>query len=237
MTDKRAFRSKGRSNLPKPPFALGKHLIYSEGTRTEPFYAENIKRNIAKNYSRQPNEVLIIPVKGDNSLYTTKLVKYAFKDVEKRLKNGEHIDHVWILFDKDNFKGFDKADETINARNNSESENVDGFKYEKETGISWHSCPSNQCFELWLILYFHYYEVAHDRKEYADHLEKSTPLKKIKFEYDKNLENLHDIITANGGSIENAVKNAKRLRDKNGMGDPSTGMFVFGEYFLQYLKK
>ena len=237
MYNKAGFRPKERGNLPKPLVSMGKHLVYSEGTHTERFYVNNIKKNIAENHKRKSNDVLLIPVEGDKTLYTTELVRYAFRDVKKRLKRGEQINHVWILFDKDNFEGFEEAHEAINGRNNSESENADGFCYEKETGISWHSCPSNQCFELWLILYFNYYEVAHDRKEYAEHLEKSTPLKKIKFEYDKTKENIHDILTANGGPIENAVKNAKKLWDKNAMGDPSTGMFVFGEYFSKYMKR
>ena len=230
------FQPKGRGALPKELLQFGTHLVYSEGTRTEPHYVENIKKNIADKYSRNPNEIKIISGTKEKTYHTVDLVKYAIKDVKKRLDEGNTVNHVWIFFDKDNFTDFYKAHELINKQNNSKCYNDDGFLFNKKTGISWHSCWSNQCFELWLCLYFNYYCVQHNREEYKYHLEKSTPLKKIQFEYDKNLENIHNILTENGGSINNAIKYAKKLERENKIEDPSTGVYLFAEYFKNYMK-
>lgn len=234
---KYGFTPKGRSSLPKELLQFGTHLVYSEGTRTEPYYIENIKKNIATKYKKHPNEIEIVNAIRERSYHTIELVKYAIQDVDKRLKRGRSIDHVWVFFDKDNFEDFDKAHALITAQNNSMTFNADGFKFNNDTGVTWHSCWSNQCFELWLCLYFNYYNVPHDRKDYKHNLEKSTPLKKIKFEYEKNLKDIHDIIIQNGGSISRAIENAKKLEIENNIGDPSTGVYLFAEYFEKYMAK
>jgi len=39
------------------------------------------------------------------------------------------------------------------------------------------------------------------------------------------------------GSLENAIKYAKKLEEANGIDNPSTGMYKFAEYFIEYMKK
>lgn len=209
--NRKVFLPRGRSSLPKELLQFGTHLVYSEGTKTEPYYINNIKKNIAAKYNRKPNEIKIISAIKEKSYHTVDLVEYAVNDVNVKLTEGYTIDHVWIFFDKDNFKDFEKAHKLILELNDSQKNNNDGFEYNKETKISWHSCWSNQCFELWLCLYFNYYNVPHNRKEYKDNLEKNPLLKKVQFEYEKNLENIHDILTDNGGDIKKAIMYAKKL--------------------------
>lgn len=234
---KHGFKPKGRSSLPKELLQFGVHLVYSEGTKTEPYYIDNIKKNIADKYNREPNDIQIISCTKSKSYHTVELVKYARKDVAKRLSRGDTIDHVWIFFDKDNFEDFEEAYELINKQNDSCCVNNDGFKYNKETGIAWHPCWSNQCFELWLLLYFGYYNVQHNRKEYKCHLENVPSLKAKGFKYAKNLVDIHDTLTAHGGSISKAIMYAKKLEKENKIGDPSTGAYRFAEYFRNYMKK
>ena len=232
------FEPKGRKNLPTALLNFGNNLVYSEGIKTEPYYVENIKKCIAENFLIKPNDIAIIPVnkekKSNNTIY---LVKDAINDVNKRIKNGELIDNVWIFFDKDYFTGYEKAFKKIDELNDSEKTNNNGFKYNKQTNVSWHYCWSNEAFELWLCLYFNYDQASHSRDDYEKILDNNPELKKVNFNYKKNLENIHTILTKAGGSIENAIKFAKKLNKINGRGNPSTGVYKFAEFFLPYMKK
>lgn len=230
------IKPKGRRYISDVLLNFGVHLVYSEGTKTEPSYVKNIKENIASKYNCRPNDIKII--QGNEKSYSTKgLVNYAFQDVEKRIKSGEKINHVWIMFDKDDFNkdDFNIAHDMINEKNNSSNKNDEEYTYDINTGISWHSCWSNECFELWLCLYYSYYNSGNNRIEYIKHLESRKELKKIGFIYNKNINNIHDILVNNGGSLDNAIKYAKKLHKNNNIEAPSTGMYEFAEYFKAYM--
>lgn len=228
---------KGRKSLPMQYLRFGRHLIYSEGTKTEPNYIGNIWKNIAAGYKQGRNEICIIGADDKKSYNTVNLVNFAFSDVGRRLKEGETINHVWIFFDKDDFNDFDRAHEQIERKNDSEIKNAEDFPYDKQTGISWHSCWSNECFELWLCLYFDYLHSNNIRKTYIDHLNNVKKLKSAGFEYKKNMNNIHDILESAGGSAEKAIMYAKKLYKANGIQSPSTGVYRFAEYFLPYMEK
>lgn len=232
-------RPKGRKNLPKELLQFGRHLVYSEGTKTEPYYVENIKDSIASKYNCPSNEIEIISVNKEKTSYNTiGLFKYAEKDIKKRLQKKEHIDHVWVFFDKDDFpfEDFNIAHKTIQKMNNSKDLNLDGFKYNNKTGIAWHSCWSNEAFELWLCLYFHYIESSLSREQYKEHLNNIPSLKKIGFNYEKKLSGIHKLLQENGGVMKNAIKHAKKLEELNGIQNPSTGVYQFAEYFQLYME-
>ena len=233
-----SFIPKGRGSLPKELLRFGKHLVYMEGTKTEPYYIDDIKANIAKKYDCEPNDIQIIKAsRGKRSLHTVELVKYAEKDVKKRLKDSQqnNIDHVWIFFDKDSFDNFEEAHNLILNKNTKEKINSEGLPSENNTGIVWHSCWSNECFELWLWLYYDYCESQIQRKDYKKKLEDQSALKKIGFKYEKNLEGIHTLLQHNNGNVKNAIKNAKKLNKINGINCPSTGVYCFMEYFLPYM--
>ena len=232
------FEPKGRKSLPTVLLNFGKNLVYSEGTKTEPYYVENIKNCIAENFLINPNNIDIIPVNKEKKSYNTiYLVEYAINDVNKRIKNGEIIDNVWVFFDKDSFTGYEKAFKKIDELNDSEKTNNNCFKYNKKTNVSWHNCWSNEAFELWLCLYFNYDQASHSRDDYEDKLNNYPALKKVNFDYAKNKKNIHTILTEAGGDIEKAIKFAKKLNKLNGRGNPSTGVYKFAEFFLPYMKK
>ncbi len=231
----RPLSPKGRRSLPKELIQFGRHLVYAEGTKTEPNYIESIKQEIAEKYRCRANDIEIISVGQRTPLHTLSLVKNAKQDVEKRFQNDEQIDHVWIFFDKDDFpdKDFQKANRTIEKMNNSTEKNEEGFRYDKRTGIVWHSCFSNEAFELWYCLYFAFCESRLSRKEYNAFLNA-----KLKPEsYSKTKEGMHRYLTEKGGNLENAIRNAKRLPGLNTLSNPSTGVYRFAEYFLPYMKK
>lgn len=234
--NKNNFAPKGRKGLPVEILRFGRHLVYSEGTKTEPFYVNNIKKCIGTKYSVDPNVIDIVQAnnKSTNTIY---LVKFAIKDVKKRLKKNERIDHVWIFFDKDSFplNDYNAAIAKLENMNNSNDQNIEGFKYEKNTEIVWHSCHSNEAFELWLCLYFNYLNSSLDRNQLISHLNDIPNLKKIDFKYEKDLENIHDILINNGGSLDKAIKYAEKLKTNNN-GNPSTAVYKFVKYFKPYMK-
>lgn len=234
------FLPKGRRGIPDELIQFGRHLVYSEGTKTEPYYIESIKTEIAYKYKCSPNDIDIILVDKDGKSYNTiGLVKHAINDVRMRLKNGESISNVWIFYDKDEFPNdnYVAAYKKIDALNNSKTVNEFGFKYETKSEISWHSCHSNEAFELWLCLYFSYDDASHNRLGYIDKLNRNEKLKKISFVYEKNKTNLHQTLTIAGGAITNAIRFAKKLNEKNNLDNPSTNVSEFAEFFLPYFKK
>ena len=87
------FLPKGRRGITDQLLQFGVHLVYMEGTRTEPYYVDNIKNRIAAKYSCKPNDIAIIKGSNDKkSRHTVELVNFALNDVKKRLqKNTQSI--------------------------------------------------------------------------------------------------------------------------------------------------
>jgi hypothetical protein len=235
--NRKIIRPQGRRSIKDFHMPFGVHLVYSEGTKTEPYYVENFKKLISNKYKCHPNDIEIINANGKQSYNTKFLVDFAIEDVIQRLNRGERINHVWIFFDKDSFPSvnFNSANKQIEELNNSEIVNDDGFCFSKETGISWHSCWTNEAFELWLCLYFNRITSSLDRKQYITHLENIPSLKAKGFKYEKNLTDIHDILSKNGGRIDLAIRFAKDINKTNGTKNPSTGVYLFAEYFLPYM--
>lgn len=90
MNNKGFKRPISRNQLPRELQSIGRHLVYSEGTKTEPKYIDNIKRLIAKKYQVNHDSIEII-IANEESTNTIYLVEMAKKDVINRLKNNETI--------------------------------------------------------------------------------------------------------------------------------------------------
>jgi len=231
-----SFKPRGRKSIPDELINFGYHLVYSEGLKTEKNYINEIKACIANKYMVSPNDINVIFVSRDS--YNTKsLVENTIEDVKRRSKTIR-IDHVWIFFDKDDFPKdqYDSAIKIISNRNDSTDMNTDGFYYEKETGITWHECHSNEAFELWYCLYFDYLDSKLTRHNYIEHLENIKSLKAMSFKYNKIENNIHSILIKNGGDINRAIRYAKKLESINKYDNPSTSVYKFVEYFKPYFK-
>ena len=230
----KVFAPKGRRGLPDQLINFGRHLVYSEGTRTEPYYVQNIKECIAQKYKVNANDIEIINAnKKGKSFNTVTLANYAFKDVSERLKSGEIIDHVWIFYDKDSFPkaNYDNAFNKINKLN--VTINSEGIPCDNK-GIAWHSLPSNECFELFLLLYFHYETASMSRSLYEGKINEAVRKKDPSFSYSKNLINIHSKLISAGGSTTNALKFGKKLSRDNRINNPSSKAYEFLEYFAKY---
>lgn len=125
--------------------------------------------------------------------YNTKsLVSYAIKQKEERVSWDEYR----VVFDKDSFKGGAFNDAVQLAKNN------------------WiNVARSNECFELWYLLHFCYFNTWTDRNTYFEKL--TSELKKIMWKnakYEKNTKIMHSLIINNE---KQAIRRAKKLVKDN----------------------
>lgn len=165
-------------------------LIVCEGEKTEP--------NYFKAFTERWSEVKEVNVKGCGCS-TCQLINEA-KKIREKLERERMVpfDRVWLVFDKDEFKDFNKAIEDA-----------------KKEGMN---CAwSNQAFELWYVLHFQYLVTGVDRKQYIEMIEDKVrkASKSKKFKYKKNDEGFYQILQEHGDE-EQAIKRAQKLREIRG---------------------
>ena len=139
---------------------------------------------------------LVVQVEG-LGMNTIGLVQRALE-----LREQDEYDQVWCVFDKDNF-----PDKNFNAAIALASNNGVKVAY------------SNQSFELWYVLHFHYMDNAIPRTDYMQKLSKE-----LNHDYEKNSETIYDELRPRQ---DTAIKNAERLLDqynpvRPSRDDPST---------------
>ena len=217
---RRAARKKRQHDIRTPQ--ANSYLIITEGTRTEPFYFKGLQKLIQETIGGtiQVVEVPAIDIYGEGCA-TGKLIE----EVRQLVKKAKiFYQNVWIVFDKDDFEDFDQAIQEGEAN---------GYK------IAW----SNQSFEYWLYLHFHYSDSALHRKEWAGKL--TEVFKEYQLGngvYQKNDSNIYQVVDTYGG-VEVAIRNAKRRmstfekdRDKPSQYDPGTTVYQLVEELKQYLQ-
>ena len=217
-------RPQGRRNIPKILIPFGRHLVYAEGTKTEPLYVEDLKVFVSEVLKVKKEDIEIIPVKMNKSQHTVDLVEYAIKDVEKRKKKQEVITNVWIFYDKDDYKDFDKVYRLI-----KEQDELDG-------NIDWKACWSNECFEVWVYHYFENLETPIERGQYITKINAFLKKNGSPKKYEKNMRDLHHFLTRYGGDIRKATQLMKN-KDINSdiKPNPSSGIYQFAEFILAYI--
>lgn len=237
-------RPHGRASLPQELSAIGHHLVFAEGTKTELNYAKSIEKGIVEKYFANPsvNRLEIIEVdQKKNGLDTIRLVDYAEAEVKRRVASGEKIDYVWIFFDKDDFPlaDFETAIKETDQRNEKDfSERNLNEDPCDSNGTHWTACYSNRCFELWVCLYFGLYQATVSKgADYIDRINRYLKQNGAKFLYEKNIEDLHQKLVSAKGSLKNAICFGKKLNQKNGNKEPSTDVVSFAFYFQNYLKE
>ena len=165
-------------------------LIVCEGGKTEPNYFKAFKLSSAS-----------IRVEG-LGMNTLSLVKETLKIIERVEKDGIHYDQVWCVFDKDDFpaQNFNNAIELANKKN---------------IKVAY----SNEAFELWYLLHFHYYNSGVSRNQYKVMLSKL-----LKFRYEKNDPTMYQkLLDKQSTAISNAEKLLKTYHPANpGKDNPST---------------
>lgn len=191
----------GRNNQPHRGFSRGRSidtreiairfLIISEDTKSSTDYFKALIKEVQAACSG--SEVVGIAknsmVKGCG-MSTTSLLKEAKKIRDSELTS---FDRCWLVFDKDDFKYFNKA-----IREATDA----GFD------VAW----SNESFELWYLLHFRYQNTAIPRDKCTTALESEIQKCKPSFKYDKGSSTMHSIL-AEYGNREQAIKYAEKLRN------------------------
>lgn len=168
------------------------YLIVCEGEKTEPNYFEGLKQDLPKGVLTAYQ----IDIEGTGR-NTQSLVDEAvrLKTVYEK-DTGRAIDNLWVVFDRDSFAANDFNNAILRCENS-----------EPIIGCAW----SNEAFELWYLLHFHYYQNAMNRKQYQNLIEQN--LQHFiggGYRYEKNSTIMYDLLKEHG-SIDNAIRNAKRL--------------------------
>lgn len=217
---KRREARKQRQHEYKIPRA-NSFLIVTEGERTEPLYFKGIQKLIKEKIGGWVDviEVPVIDIHG-KGCSTGKLIEVTDQIVKDAKISYQNI---WVVFDKDDFDDFDQAIK----------EGVDkGYK------VAW----SNQSFEYWIYLHFHYSISSLHRDDWnikLDEIFKQYNLGTGK--YQKNYENIYNMVNIFDG-VNTAIKNAKRRMSefdkekcKPSKYDPGTMVYKLVEELNLYL--
>lgn len=103
FTKRREDRKKRRHDFRTPK--ANSYLIVTEGKKTEPLYFEGIRKRIREKVGGNVDVVPVIDINGEGCS-TGKLIE-ATERIVKEAKIP--YQHIWIVFDKDDFDDFDQA--------------------------------------------------------------------------------------------------------------------------------
>lgn len=181
-------------------------LIVCEGEKTEPNYFKSFPVN---------PEIVEITVQG-TGYNTASLVKEAIRLRNENSKTP--YNQVWCVFDRDSFtvENFNSAFLLANRNN---------------IRIAY----SNESFELWYLLHFHYYNTPISRNRYIEKLNEL-----LDHRYEKNSKNMYKFLKEDKKQ-DKAIKNAKKLlttyaRQNPEKDNPSTTVHVLVEELNKFLK-
>lgn len=136
------------------------------------------------------------------------------KLVEKAFQNLNDFDQIWCVFDRDSFPphNFNRAFQLAEKH--------------KQIRIAY----SNEAFELWYLLHFHYCDTGLHRDQYT---EKLTDL--LGFKYQKNSKSMYDKLS---GMQETARNNARKLLENHPdpNDNPSTTVHLLVQELNKYKK-
>lgn len=197
------------------------YLIFTEGKKTEPYYFEGLKKAIEKNGHQE----ILIEIIGIGEA-TTRLLTFAEEFIEKyNIEKAE----IWLVTDKDDFPDhqFNTLIQQCEKRNTQVALN----NY-------WHCAWSNECFELWFILHFSFYQVAVSRQEYF-HLLNSIFIKKKIGKYQKNEKDIFNLLCQYGNPRLAIFYAEKLYKEKKGRSPskaiPCTTVYQLVKELARYL--
>ena len=185
-------------------------LIVCEGEKTEPNYFRSFPVD---------TKVIKLDIKGEGK-NTKSLVEKAIE-----LKNGsesDETDRFWCVFDRDK-----------NPKNPNDSQNFNSaITLARNNGID--VAYSNDAFELWYLLHFHFYKTGISRQDYQNMLTKL-----LGHEYKKNSETIYEELK---NKQQDAIKHAKRLlieydRPNTETDNPSTTVHLLVEELNSFIPK
>lgn len=134
-------------------------------------------------------------------------------------ENFDTYDQLWCVFDRDNVP--------------AEKFNIPfqlSEKLKKKIKIAY----SNEAFELWYLLHFHYYNTGMSRDDYQERLSNL-----LGYKYQKNSKTMyHELLDNQQTAIDNAKKLLASYPDSNPEQDnPSTTVHLLVEELNKYKRK
>lgn len=168
-------------------------LIVCEGKETECNYftkaIQAINKNIEKEYKLRVN----IVGKGMNTVSLVKTVENLQNKIDEYKNTIVPYGKIFVVFDKDSFSDelFDEAIQMCQ---------LNGYI------PLW----SNQAFEYWFLLHFHYIEARMNRLEYSLKITEYFHERGFRYKYQKNDKDIYNKL-CKYGSLEEAIKNAKKI--------------------------
>jgi hypothetical protein len=168
------------------------YLIVCEGGATEPNYFEGLKQDLPKGILTAYQIDIAGAGRNTESLVDEALKLQGIYEKE----NFRAVDRLWVVFDKDSFAANDFNNAIIRCIYNNPA-----------IGCAW----SNEAFEFWYLLHFHYYQNAMSRQQYRALIEQNLkPHVGEDYIYQKNSKEMYALLKQ-FGSTENAINNAKAL--------------------------
>lgn len=181
--DWRSGKRQGRARMVQ----MTRHLVVTEGKETEPRYFEGVRAALRAVDERK----VAVIVKGTGK-HTLDLLDFA---VEHCRYAPETFDHVWLVYDKDDFPAFD-----FDAMERKCTKLSDGSR-------TFHALWSNPCFELWPLLHFRYTSAPMSAAECQRALAQAMSTD-LGIEYRKNLDGMFGAVDDRRGE---ALQRAERL--------------------------
>lgn len=209
------FHKRKQANLSrksKKKLVLPYILIVCEGEKTEP--------NYFKTFKQKCKQMINVEVFGEGK-NTESLVNETIS-IRNRMQRELNIkfDQVWCVFDKDSF-----GDEIYNK----------AFELCENSKINF--AYSNECFELWYLLHFNFYNTGMTRKTVFKKLDEIFS-SRFGIRYEKRLESIYELLECYQNQ---AIANAKRLTKHSDNciklyhQNPSTSVYKLVEELNKYL--
>lgn len=197
---KRGWRS-GRRSVATRSVRMTRHLIVCEGKETEPRYFEGLRATLRATDGRK----VAVVVRGSGK-HTLGLLEYA----EEICRYApDPFDHVWLVFDKDDFPAeeFDRIETECAAASDS--------------ACTFHALWSNPCFEVWPLLHLRYTTAPMDaatcQKALTDGL-----AHEFGVGYRKNMDGLFTLVNPMRRDAEANVARLARHHEAIGNDKPSS---------------
>ena len=194
LQDQKYRKTHGMERSMRPrPMLPERHLFVSEGTKTEPNYLNGMIDKICQRVGPAARQQFQVIGEGDSTL------NLLIKAEAYQKNDADGFQHVWILYDKDDFPAY-AFDNTV-SRCDALSK-----RYQAEgRDLQFHAIWSNQCVELWFLLHYGYMQSDIDREDYRRKLSDQ-----IGRHYEKNDESIFRTLLPMSNT---ALKNSKRLMD------------------------
>lgn len=152
----RQARQLARKRGTRPPYP--RILVVTEGTKTEPLYLEEIRRQNSipsAHISIMPSELGTEP---------RQIVDFA----EQTFELTRSYERVYAVFDRDDHRTYHDA--------LARASTLDGrLRNEERQPVRFMAVPSVPCFELWLLLHFEDVQAFWHRSETVEHLKRHIP--------------------------------------------------------------